>query len=156
MQIISILKHTFVKSLYQFHYMTALSRSSILYYALNEYWLVSSLLSRSCRELLFQNVRIHAKTMACRAPGQRPPVALRYAMWTLAASVVEKFMDLRDHFYQRARKYMEADYLKGHGEHMISIAHAQTHALLASYEFKMMYFPRAWMSTGSAIRMCQM
>ncbi|PMD17478.1 fungal-specific transcription factor [Hyaloscypha hepaticicola] len=90
------------------------------------------------------------------APSQRPPVALRYAMWTLAASVVEKFMDLKEHFYQRARKYVESDYLKGHGEHMISIAHAQTHALLASYEFKMMYFPRAWMSTGSAIRLCQM
>jgi hypothetical protein len=39
---------------------------------------------------------------------------------------------------------------------MISVAHAQTHVLLASYEFKMMYFPRAWMSTGSAIRLCQM
>ncbi|KAL3427794.1 fungal specific transcription factor [Phlyctema vagabunda] len=90
------------------------------------------------------------------APNQRPPVTLRYAMWTLAASVVEKFMDLRDHFYQRSRKYMELDTLKGHGEHMISVAHAQTHTLLASYEFKMMYFPRAWMSTGSAIRMCQM
>jgi hypothetical protein len=90
------------------------------------------------------------------APSQRPPVALRYAMWTSAASVTEKFMDLRDHFYQRSRKYMELDYLKGHGENMISIAHAQTHALLASYEFKMMYFPRAWMSTGSAIRLCQM
>jgi len=90
------------------------------------------------------------------APNQRPPVALRYAMWTLAASVTEKYMDLRDHFYQRSRKYMESDYLKGHGEHMISIAHAQTHSLLASYEFKMMYFPRAWMSTGSAIRLCQM
>lgn len=90
------------------------------------------------------------------APNQRPPVALRYAMWTLAASVTEKYMDLRDHFYQRSRKYMESDYMKGHGEHMISIAHAQTHSLLASYEFKMMYFPRAWMSTGSAIRLCQM
>ncbi|TVY19646.1 Citrinin biosynthesis transcriptional activator ctnR [Lachnellula arida] len=90
------------------------------------------------------------------APSQRPPVALRYAMWTLAASVVEKFMDLKDHFYQRARKYMELDYIKGHGEHMISIAHAQTHVILASYEFKMMYFPRAWMSTGAAIRLCQM
>jgi hypothetical protein len=77
-------------------------------------------------------------------------------MWTSAASVVEKFMDLKDHFYQRSRKYMEMDYIKGHGEHMISIAHAQTHVLLASYEFKMMYFPRAWMSTGSAIRHCQM
>jgi hypothetical protein len=90
------------------------------------------------------------------APNQRPPVALRYAMWTLAASVTEKFMDLRDHFYQRSRKYIESDYMKGHGEHMISIAHAQTHCLLASFEFKMMYFPRAWMSTGSAIRLCQM
>jgi hypothetical protein len=46
--------------------------------------------------------------------------------------------------------------MKGHGEHMISIAHAQTHVLLASFEFKMMYFPRAWQSTGSAIRLCQM
>ncbi|TVY73279.1 Citrinin biosynthesis transcriptional activator ctnR [Lachnellula suecica] len=90
------------------------------------------------------------------APSQRPPVALRYAMWTSAASVVEKYMDLKDHFYQRSRKYMEMDYLKGHGEHMISVAHAQTHVLLASYEFKMMYFPRAWMSTGAAIRLVQM
>ncbi|RDW88831.1 hypothetical protein BP6252_00863 [Coleophoma cylindrospora] len=90
------------------------------------------------------------------APNQRPPVALRYAMWTLAASIEEKYMDLRDHFYQRARKYMEQDSLKGHGEHMISVSHAQTHCLLASFEFKMMYFPRAWMSTGAAVRMCQM
>lgn len=90
------------------------------------------------------------------APGQRPPVALRYAMWTSAASVTDKYIDLKEHFYHRARKYMELDYLKGHGENMISIAHAQTHVLLASYEFKMMYFPRAWMSTGSAIRLCQM
>ena len=43
------------------------------------------------------------------APSQRPPVALRYAMWTSAASVTEKIMDLRDHFYQRSRKYMELD-----------------------------------------------
>lgn len=91
-----------------------------------------------------------------RAPNQRPPVALRYAMWTLACSITEKYLDLKDLFYQRARKYVEADYIKGYGEHMISVAHAQTHVLLASYEFKMMYFPRAWMSTGSAVRLCQM
>ncbi|EPE31562.1 Zn2/Cys6 DNA-binding protein [Glarea lozoyensis ATCC 20868] len=90
------------------------------------------------------------------APSQRPPVALRYIMWALAASVVEKFFDLKDHFYQRSRKYVESDSLKGHGEHMISVANAQTHVLLASYEFKMMYFPRAWISTGTAIRLCQM
>ncbi|OTB03071.1 hypothetical protein M426DRAFT_187096 [Hypoxylon sp. CI-4A] len=90
------------------------------------------------------------------APNQRPPVALRYAIWTQACAVTDKFADLRDLFYQRARKYVEADYIKGYGEHMISVAHAQTHVLLASYEFKMMYFPRAWMSTGQAVRLCQM
>ena len=39
---------------------------------------------------------------------------------------------------------------------MISVAHCQTHILLSSYEMKMMYFPRAWVNTGSAIRLAQM
>lgn len=90
------------------------------------------------------------------APNQRPPVALRYAVWTLACSVTDKYAGMTELFYQRARKYVEADYIKGYGEHMISVAHAQTHVLIASYEFKMMYFPRAWMSTGSAVRLAQM
>ncbi|KAF5669134.1 Zn(II)2Cys6 transcription factor [Fusarium heterosporum] len=89
------------------------------------------------------------------APNQRPPVCLRYAMWTLACTITDKFADLKDLFYRRARKYVEADYIKGYGEHMISIAHCQTHTLLASYEMKMMYFPRAWINTGSAIRLAQ-
>ncbi|KAI0009088.1 hypothetical protein F4779DRAFT_628006 [Xylariaceae sp. FL0662B] len=90
------------------------------------------------------------------APNQRPPVSLRYAIWTQACAVTEKYADLKDLFYQRARKYIEADYIKGYGEHMISVAHAQTHVLLAAFEFKMMYFPRAWMNTGAAVRLCQM
>ncbi|KAL6858588.1 fungal-specific transcription factor domain-containing protein [Trichoderma novae-zelandiae] len=90
------------------------------------------------------------------APSQRPPVCLRYAMWTLACSISDKYTDLKDLFYQRARKYVEADYMKGFGEHMISVAHCQTHILLASYEMKMMYFPRAWINTGSAVRLAQM
>ncbi|KAI0484772.1 fungal-specific transcription factor [Xylariaceae sp. FL0804] len=90
------------------------------------------------------------------APNQRPPVALRYAIWTMACSITEKYADLTELFYQRARRYVEADYIKGYGEHLISVAHCQTHTLLASYEFKMMYFPRAWMSTGSAVRLAQM
>ncbi|ROW11056.1 hypothetical protein VMCG_01094 [Cytospora schulzeri] len=90
------------------------------------------------------------------SPNQRPPVCLRYAIWTLACSAADKYTDLRDLFYHRARKYIEADYVKGFGEHLISVAHAQTHVLLAQYEFKMMHFPRAWMSTGSAVRLCQM
>ncbi|KYK55992.1 binuclear zinc transcription factor [Drechmeria coniospora] len=90
------------------------------------------------------------------APNQRPPVCLRYAMWTLACSITDKYTDLKDLFYKRARKYVEADYVKGYGEHMISVAHCQTHILLACYEMKMMYFPRAWINTGSAVRLAQM
>ncbi|EHK40602.1 hypothetical protein TRIATDRAFT_148646 [Trichoderma atroviride IMI 206040] len=62
------------------------------------------------------------------APSQRPPVCLRYAMWTLSCSISEKYSDLKDLFYQRAR----------------------------NYEIKMMYFPRAWINTGSAVRLAQM
>jgi hypothetical protein len=90
------------------------------------------------------------------APHLRPPVSLRYAMWCLAASVTDKYRDLQHHFYQRARKYAEADEMKGHGEQIISIAMSQCWTLITTYEFKMMYFPRAWMSTGRAIRLAQM
>lgn len=77
-------------------------------------------------------------------------------MWTMACVITDKFSDLRDLFYQRARKYLETDYMKGFGEHMISVAHCQTHILLCSYEMRSMYFPRAWISTGSAVRLAQM
>ncbi|CAK7564790.1 MAG: hypothetical protein SEPTF4163_002691 [Sporothrix epigloea] len=69
---------------------------------------------------------------------------------------MDKYSDLADLFYQRSRKYVEIDCMKGFGEHMISVAHCQTHVILASYEFKTMYFPRAYMSTGQAIRLAQM
>jgi hypothetical protein len=77
-------------------------------------------------------------------------------MWTLASSITSKYQALHEHFYARARKYAEIDEMKGHGESMITIAHSQTWSLIGSYEFKMMYFPRAWMSVGRATRMAQM
>jgi hypothetical protein len=77
-------------------------------------------------------------------------------MWTLACSVADKYQTMKDLFYARARKYLESDYIKGYGEHIISVAHAQTHVLLALCEFKWMYFPRAWMSAGSGVRLSQM
>ena len=90
------------------------------------------------------------------APHMRPPVCLRYAMWCNAAAVTDKYEALQEHFYLRARKYIQQDEMKGHGESMITIAHAQTWVLLASYEFKLMYFPRAWMSAGRGCRLSQM
>lgn len=90
------------------------------------------------------------------APNMRPPVCLRYAMWTNVCSISAKYSALAEVFYQRARKYAELDEMKGHGENMISVAHSQCWTFIAAYEFKMMYFPRAWLSVGRATRLAQM
>jgi hypothetical protein len=90
------------------------------------------------------------------APHMRPAVCLRYAMWTHACAVTSKYAAYTEHFYQRSRKYAEQDEMRGHGEGIITLAHCQTWTLLACYEFRMMYFPRAWMSIGRASRLAQM
>ena len=77
-------------------------------------------------------------------------------MWCHAAAITDKYMHHQDIFYRRARKYIELDEMKGQGEAFVSLAHAQTWCLVAGYEFKMMYFPRAWMSVGRAGRMVLM
>jgi hypothetical protein len=90
------------------------------------------------------------------APHMRPPIALRYAMWTQVCSITPRYSQLTSHFYGRARKYAEADEMRGHGESMITLQHTQAWTLLCAFEFKMMYFPRAWMSCGRATRLAQM
>ncbi|MCJ1248379.1 hypothetical protein MMC30_005596 [Trapelia coarctata] len=90
------------------------------------------------------------------APHMRPAVCLRYIMWSLAASVTEKYFHYQEVFYHRARKYVEIDEMKGHGEAFITLGHCQCWNLIAIYEFKMMYFPRAWVSSGKSTRLAQM
>ena len=90
------------------------------------------------------------------APQMRPPVCLRYAMWALACTVTEKYSGYQEVFYQRARRYAEADEMKGHGESIITVGHAQCWSLIMTYEFKMLYFPRAWMSAGRSVRLVHM
>ncbi|KIW52422.1 hypothetical protein PV05_08058 [Exophiala xenobiotica] len=90
------------------------------------------------------------------APHMRPAVCLRYAMWTHACIITPKYSAYTEHFYARARKYAEADEMRGHGESMITIAHCQAWTLLGCHEFKLMYFPRAWMSIGRASRLALM
>jgi hypothetical protein len=80
------------------------------------------------------------------SPNTRPPIALRYAMWTLAASITTRYQTLHEHFYTRARKYAE----------LAEMTHTQAWILIGIYELKMMYFPRAWLSTGRAVRLAQM
>lgn len=90
------------------------------------------------------------------APMSRPPIALRYIMWTHAAAITDQYMHHQDIFYRRARKYLELDEMKGCGESFVTLAHCQAWSLVSAYEFKMMHFPRAWMSVGRASRMALM
>ena len=89
-------------------------------------------------------------------PEKRPPICLRYIMWCHAAAITDKYIHHQEIFYKRARKYIEIDEMKGQGEGFVSIAHAQAWVLIATYEFKMMYFPRAWLSVGRAARLVLM
>jgi hypothetical protein len=83
-------------------------------------------------------------------PNMRPPACLRYIIWAQAASVSEKYSALADEFYRRSRKYADIDEMKGHGESIVTVGHCQAYVLMAWYEFKHMYFPRAWQNTGRA------
>lgn len=90
------------------------------------------------------------------APHMRPPICLRYMMWSHAASVTDKYFSLHNHFYQRSRKYAELDEMKGFGENVVNVAHCQTWILIGTYEYRMIYFPRAWLSVGKATRLALM
>lgn len=46
--------------------------------------------------------------------------------------------------------------MRAYGEACISLYHCQTSILMSVYEFKNMHFPRAWISTGRAVRLSQM
>ena len=109
-----------------------------------------------CHPSLPMLQRYRYQTAMTHAPQNRPPICLRYAIWTHAASITDKYMHHQEIFYRRARKYVEMDEMKGAGEAFVSVAHAQTWTLLCAYEFKMMYFPRAWMSSGRASRLVLM
>ena len=90
------------------------------------------------------------------APHMRPPVCLRYAIWALTCSVVEKYFGYAETFYQRARKYAESDEMRGHGEAMVTVGHCQAWIVMCLFEFKYLFFPRAWVSAGRAVRMATM
>lgn len=90
------------------------------------------------------------------APHMRPPVSLRYAIWCLASKLSDRYSNHQEVFYRRARKYTEIDEMKGLGEAFVTVAHCQTWVLICTYEFQMMFFPRAWSSVGRAVRLAMM
>ncbi|KID73166.1 Citrinin biosynthesis transcriptional activator mrl3 [Metarhizium brunneum] len=89
-------------------------------------------------------------------PLRKPPMSLQYAVWAMAASGHARYDQYSQVFYQRARQYIEADEMKDHGEHFITIAHAQALCLVAAFEAKCMLFTRASTTCAKAVRLCQM
>ncbi|KXJ97487.1 hypothetical protein Micbo1qcDRAFT_8179 [Microdochium bolleyi] len=90
------------------------------------------------------------------APHMKPPMCLQYAVWALASNGDLKYHKFHDVFYQRARRYLEADEMKGHGEHFITLAHAQAWCLVATDEARSMLFTRAAMSSARATQLSYM
>ncbi|KAK4123274.1 hypothetical protein N657DRAFT_664318 [Parathielavia appendiculata] len=89
-------------------------------------------------------------------PHMRPPMSLQYAIWTAAANGHPKYGCYHDALYRRARQYLEADELKGAGEHFITVGHAQAWALVASDEARCLLFTRASMSSARCVRLAGM
>ncbi|KAK9368339.1 fungal-specific transcription factor domain-containing protein [Lipomyces kononenkoae] len=85
-------------------------------------------------------------------PNLQPPLYLRYAVWTLAASMSPKYRPYAAVFYNRTRKYLEQTQMRGHGENVVALPFTQAWVLVSMYEYKVMYFPRAWLSAGMACR----
>ncbi|KAG6059423.1 hypothetical protein E4U17_006328 [Claviceps sp. LM77 group G4] len=110
-------------------------------------------------------------------PLKRPPMSLQYAIWAMAATGHSKYDQYADIFYKRTRQYIEADEMKAgcfhasalsnfrprdaepridHGEHFITVTHAQALCICAALEAKLMMFTRASTTCAKAVRLCQM
>ncbi|KAK4169531.1 transcriptional activator protein acu-15 [Cladorrhinum sp. PSN259] len=89
-------------------------------------------------------------------PHMRPPLCLQYAIWTMASNGHGTYKCYNDALYRRARQYLEADELKGSGEHFITVGHAQAWALIATNEARYMLFTRAALSSARCVRLTGM
>ncbi|KAL8349605.1 hypothetical protein RB598_005122 [Gaeumannomyces tritici] len=90
------------------------------------------------------------------APHMRPPMCLQYALWAVAANGHPRYQSYCDVFYRRARQYLEADELRGVGEHFITVPHAQAWIFVATYEARCLMLTRAAMSCARAVRLCNL
>lgn len=54
------------------------------------------------------------------APHLRPPMALQYAVWTMASLGHEKYSTYHDVFHRRCRHYLEEDELRVGPQKLIS------------------------------------
>ncbi|KAK3391796.1 hypothetical protein B0T20DRAFT_384004 [Sordaria brevicollis] len=86
----------------------------------------------------------------------RPPMCLQYAIWANAAKGHPMYDRYYDAFYRRARQYLEADELKGLGEHFITLHHAQALIITSINEARSMLFTRSAMTAARCARLVHM
>ncbi|KAL7626110.1 hypothetical protein AAE478_002880 [Parahypoxylon ruwenzoriense] len=81
---------------------------------------------------------------------------LRYAMWTLAASVSAHYQSIGDSLYRYTRRALERLDSKCVGLAMTEMEQVQAWLLLAIHEFMCVDFSRGWVSAGRAFRLIQL
>ncbi|KAL8651133.1 MAG: hypothetical protein Q9226_004839 [Calogaya cf. arnoldii] len=70
--------------------------------------------------------------------------------------IPEKYAQWEQHCYRSARHHLEKLETEDDSGTFMSIDALQAIILLALYEFKQMYFARAWLTIGKAMRLAQM
>ncbi|KAI1085460.1 fungal-specific transcription factor domain-containing protein [Whalleya microplaca] len=81
---------------------------------------------------------------------------LRYAMWTLAASVSAHYHNIGDALYRYTRQALESLDSKSTCLTLTDIEQVQAWLLLAIHEFMCVDFSRSWISAGRAFRLIQL
>jgi hypothetical protein len=81
---------------------------------------------------------------------------LRYAMWTLAASLSSQFQVIRDKLYPETRRLLDALDTERSELGARSLEHAQAWLLITIYEFMRNDYSRSLVSAGRAFRLVQL
>ncbi|KAI0382683.1 hypothetical protein F5Y04DRAFT_287732 [Hypomontagnella monticulosa] len=125
---------------------------------------MSNLMQADLDQLYFDRVHAFAPVLHqrryfswARSPAKsESQVCLRYAMWTLAASVSAHYQNIGDSLYRYTRGALEGLDSKCLGLGMTEMEQVQAWLLLAIHEFMCVDFSRGWVSAGRAFRLIQL
>ncbi|KAI0845064.1 hypothetical protein F5Y00DRAFT_273314 [Daldinia vernicosa] len=125
---------------------------------------ISNLMQADLDQLYFDRVHVFAPVLhqrryfswARNIAKTEAQSCLRYAMWTLAASVSAHYQNIGDYLYRCTRRALEALDSKCISLAMTEMEQVQAWLLLAIHEFMCVDFSRAWISAGRAFRLIQL
>ncbi|KAI0138706.1 fungal-specific transcription factor domain-containing protein [Hypoxylon sp. NC0597] len=125
---------------------------------------VSNLMQAELNQLYFDRVHsfapvLHQRryfSLARNIAKTEAQSCLRYAMWTLAASVSAHYQNIGDSLYRYTRRSLESLDSKCMGLAMAEMEQVQAWLLLAIHEFMCVDFSRGWVSAGRAFRLIQL